>query len=312
MCPGCRELTLRVEQLERKLEHLTRLEASDQIGTTACYWSCVGGHALIAWLMFSSEPFVQIAFMLCVGAVSTLTVCHVFSTRPIHLRVLRTFLSVSVVAVAAFIGMWMGELASPADLFPYLAVYLPPILAAAWFVAKLFVWIGRWRIIPPGHSSRYPRLQIQHLLLGTLLFAAYLAARQWLEVDFRDLFDNGLLSTVIALLVPLFLSVTVSSLLARTILTVPNRRLGLTICILACCTAITAVLMCMAFVLTYYDDDQGMDLSLVVGLMSYLAPMCVGVFFSSGGTFAMMRLAGYRFVSGNGECSDNSPVPAAA
>jgi hypothetical protein len=190
----------------------------------------------------------------------------------------------------------MGDVANPSEIAPFLLIYFPPIFAGGWLVAKLFVWIRGWKIVPPRYSSQYPRLQIQHLLLCTFFFAAYLAVGQLLEIDAADWIDIGMFATLFYLGIPLIVCVSVSSLLAKIVLSVPSERVVFRVLLLAFFSTLLLALVCLAVVPLLTDFT--MDWETTLGLFVYIAPMGVGVFASSGGTFAMMRLAGYQFASG--------------
>ena len=132
-------------------------------------------------------------------------------------------LSASLVSAAAIAGMWLGDIAAPSDVIPFILMLAPPVFASGWIVAKAFVWTRNWRIVPPGYSAKYPKLQIQQLMLGTLLCAAYLASSQLLVEDLESWFEEDLITTAVYLCVPSAVCAVISCLLARIMMDPSNQ-----------------------------------------------------------------------------------------
>lgn len=294
-CEGCRELTARIERLEQAFALSAASAGSYRMGTTRCYWICVGAHALSTMMLFCSEALIQLAMMMSIGAVGTLGVCQVLSTRPIHLRLPRTLLSTSVVATAAVLGMWVGDVAEPTDVLPGIVVLFPPAFAGVWLVAKLFVWIGGWRIVPPNHATEYPRLRIQHLLLCTMLAAAYLALGRTMSAEIEGWLNDDLNVMIVYLLVPTTICTIVSCLMARIVLSSPTAYIVSRALVLGFATI---PLMAITFALALAClGGLDVDWQSLLGVMPYAIPLTIGACASSGWTFSMMRLADYRFRS---------------
>ena len=106
---------------------------------------------------------------------------------------------------------------------------------------------------------------------------------------------RGLSATLFYLGIPLIVGVSVSSLLARIVLSRPSERVVVRVLWLAFLSTLFLALICLAIVPLLTGST--MNWEAMFGLFVYMAPLGVGVFASSGGTFAMMRLAGYRFAS---------------
>ena len=78
VCAGCVELVTRVDRLEHAIEELLSVRSDPSIGieetgsyvafgTTACYWLCVGIHALLVFLCSSSEITFTALYGLLIG-----------------------------------------------------------------------------------------------------------------------------------------------------------------------------------------------------------------------------------------------------
>ncbi|MGI9472066.1 MAG: hypothetical protein ACR2NZ_11065 [Rubripirellula sp.] len=296
-CQGCRELTTRVERLEAALaeQQVVRSISPDAsaLGTTACYWTCVGVHAAIIFLLYANEALLQFGLMGTIGAVATLVAVQVLSTRPVHIRTARTMLSAGIAVSAAFFGLWIGQDAEVADLMPFLLLMFPPVFASGWMVAKLFVWVGGWRVVPPGSSAQHPRLGIQHLLLCTFLFACYLGVNRLMIDDMDDLLGEDLVSTLIYLCVPMGFSTVVACVLARILLVESAARALWRCVLLGIGTTIGMLAICVLLLALF---EFSFDADIVLGLLLYSIPLTIGVFASAGGTFSMMRLANYSFM----------------
>ncbi|MFK8112678.1 MAG: hypothetical protein AB8B91_10760 [Rubripirellula sp.] len=299
-CEGCRELAARVERLEHALR-LSQQEAEpplNPLGTRSCYWICVLAHALFASALFTTSEFVVYGLMLSAGAVATMTVCQVFSTRPVHVRSLRSALSIGIVSSAVVWTMWIADVAEPFDILPLLFACYPPIFVSSWLVAKVFVWSRGWKIDPPGQSAKYPQLRIQHLMVCTLLVAAYLGiARMFFSTSLA--WDGGeFLGMVLYGCVPTIISTTLSCLLARIILgrSGKGRKLGLAILI----GGLALLMLCLIPMISLFFGE-GWNWAMITSLSLTMLPLLVGVVISSGGTFAMMRFANYQLKSKPGQ-----------
>lgn len=302
MCEGCRELTLRVERLETLLQQQRKPQVAPVLGTTICYWLCVGVHAFFAFALSANEGLVTFGMMLFIGSVATLTVCQVLSTRTIHMRLGRTLLSVNIVGWSSLIGLWLGDVAEPLEALPFVFAFFPPAFASAWIVAKMFVWVRGWRIVPPHHSPEHPRLQIHHLLLCTLLVAAYLAISRTLFDDIKDWIDTDVMITLAYLCIPTVACTLVSCLLLRIVFAATAPRVVLGSILLVVGSTILMAVACFAIVLL--AGEASADAEILVALLVYAIPLSFGVLLSSGGTFAMMRIANYRFVCGSTESAE--------
>lgn len=292
-CDGCKELAERVERLEQLLADRGLDVTPHNLSTTECYWICIGMHAMGVCILCAAEPLVQFGMMMSLGAIATLVVTQVFSTRPIHQRILRTLLSVSLVVGAAMMGLWMGDVAAPSDVFPYALMLFPPVFASGWIVAKLLVWTRGWRIVPPGYSTSYPKLGILHLMLCTMMCAVYLAANRMMVDDLESWFGEDFITTIIYLCVPAAACTAISCCLARILLERSSasawlRCLALAVASVACMSVLVLGLFATAGVFTVSGE-------IVLALMLYVLPLIGGVFVSSGSTFALMRIANYRF-----------------
>ena len=104
-CQGCLELAVRVERLEAALA-TQRVVDTTTLSTTACYWTCVGVHAVALFIMYAVEVLLQFGMMGTIGAIATLVAVQVISTRPIHIRTARTLLTTLIVSFAAFLGLF--------------------------------------------------------------------------------------------------------------------------------------------------------------------------------------------------------------
>jgi hypothetical protein len=298
-CEGCQALTARVEQLEEVVAQrlLERGSASsfqvEPLNTTACYWICVVSHAVVVFLTSVNMMFAPFAFPVILAPFATLSICHVLSTRPVHLRVLRTLLSASVVASISLAGLSYADAGEPLELLPFLLFYGTPTFLSGWFVAKLFVWISGWRFFAPGHSETMPKLQIRHLLACTLGIAVMLGIGKSLQIDLTS--DVGLdsLPTLFFACLPVMLCTATGCFMLRTILTQSGGRMILELFAIALVTTATAFLgTTFTFVLFGQADFES-----ILGLSVYGVPLLLGIGLSAGGTFAMLRAAGYRFTS---------------
>lgn len=296
-CAGCRELTARVERLEAALAARPLgtgpLTDSTALTTTACYWTCVGVHACVLFLMYAVEPLLQFGLMGTIGAVATLVAVQVLSTRPIHVRTARTLLTTLIVTFAAMLGLWVGQDAEFMEIMPFMLLMYPPVFASGWLVAKLFVWVGGWRVVPPGKSSEYPRLGILHLLLCTLVIALYLGLNRLLIQDISDWIGEDVAGTLAYICIPMALCTVVACVLARILLVESIPKAIVACALLGVGTTITMLAVCILIFALW--GEFSFDAEIMLGLLIYSIPLTLGVFASAGGTFSLMRVAKYRF-----------------
>ena len=294
VCGGCRELEERVERLERHLLEKVAEVSTPALSTTGCYWICVSVHAFVTFSLCSNELGIQFGMLVIAGAVGTLAVCHVFSTRPIHVRIMRSLLSMAIVGGSALVAVSQGNLSTASDLLPAVQIYLPLLAGSAWFVAKLFVWTRGWMLVPPNGASEFPKLRIWHLFLATLVAAVYLAIGRVL-IDDTDVFLGGeMMLLVLYITFPTAVCTVFACVLARIILQPPNPKKVLQATLLGTSAFALAALGWGVLILISGDADSIVELSLMVAFYAPLAAL--GVFASPGFTFLMLRTAKYRFV----------------
>jgi hypothetical protein len=300
-------LTERVEKLERLIAGRNELlkDPAPMIGTKGAYWFCVGGHAFLTFLFASSEALLMFGVIFWLGSIATLAVCHVLPVRPMHLRVLRTGLSVLIVYSAGLCGLWFGEITDLQSVMGPTAFVFPIVFVVTCLVAKSFVWIRGWRILAPGQPDEMIKLKISHLMGFTLLFATYLAfARLYLTEEFVE--ANEIFSGTITVLVPVVCCTLFSCFLARQVLLRrnPHRFRDFGILFGLGSLVIFGVIAVFSMV-----GESGMETVLGV-TAGYVLPCLFGVLASSGLTFAVMRSAGYRFASGRASLAKNQPQEA--
>ena len=300
-CDRCKALTARVEQLEKVVaQHLadhgsiSSLQGAP-INTTACYWICVVSHAVVIFLVSVNMMFASSSFPLVLASFATLSICHVLSTRPVHHRVLRTLLSISVVASASLAGFSFADIAEPLEIIPFMLIYGTPTFLSGWFVAKLFVWISGWRFFAPGQSETMPKLQIRHLMACTLGIAVMLGIGNFLEIDLTSDIDiqNDSLHTVLFVCFPVMLCTAASCFILRTILNQSSGRMVLELFTIAVVTTVVGIVG-ITFICVMIGET---DFDSVFNISLYNIPLLLGIGLSAGGTFAMLRAAGYRFTS---------------
>ncbi len=293
VCAGCRELTLRVERLEARLAAGFDV-GSQALGTTACYWICLAVHAVVTFTLCSSAFTVSIAMLPLLGAFGTAVVCHVLSTRPILEKSLRTLLSFSLVILSAVIPMQIAGVMDMTDIFPTVMIYSPPMFFSGWFVAKLFVWIRRWRIAPPGYNTELPKLKIRHLMGSTLVVAVYLGGTRYLASGEIDFSGTELLLGMAYVAIPTAVATILASVMARLILS----RRGHLIRNLLLFTTITFIsgMLIYAIISMYSGTEIGGEEMMM--LVTYGVALLVGLLASPAFTFAMLRQSGYRILVG--------------
>lgn len=290
-CSGCRALELRVEKLEAMLAAAQVQPVDSQLGTTACYWICVGVHALFAFLGCANEMFVTLAWTAFLPFIATLAVCHVLTTRSILHRFGRTVLSCTIIVSVSLLALQLGEIAEPSDILPFLLMVLPPAITASWLTGKLFVWVAGWRIVPPGKLSTLIKLQIRHLMICTLVVAGLLAVGR-ATLGPED-WDSDYLMMAVFAVVPCMFCTVITSVLARSIMTKSKGQLALSLTLISLTSLIAVVLLTMLLtILAGEFDSESMILTSL-----YSLPMIISMMLSSLGTFTLMKSAGYTFTS---------------
>jgi len=294
VCAGCAELAKRVERLERQLAARTEDVAAPTLSATGCYWICIGVHAFVTFGLFSNQIGVQFGMLAMAGAVGTLAVCHVLSTRPIHTKLLRSLLSVTIVGTSAIIAMALADLGDAGDLLRASCVYVPFFVGSAWFVAKIAVWTRGWRVVPPRGASELPKLRIWHLLLCTFVASVYLALVRWLITDTEDLLSPEMAGVVLYVTLPAAACTAFACALAKAILLQNNSRVFLK----ATGLVLSALMVSVGGWTLVFVLSGGVDNILEVSLaLALYAPLTViGVFASPCFTFLMLRIANYRFI----------------
>jgi hypothetical protein len=294
VCPGCADLAIRVERLERQLAARTEDVAGSPLGATGCYWICIGVHAFVTFGLFSNEIGLQFGMLAMAGAVGTLAVCHVLSTRPMHTKLLRSLLSITIVGTSAIIAMALADMGDAGDLLRAICVYVPFFVGSAWFVAKIAVWTRGWRVVPPGGASEFPKLRIWHLLLCTFVVAVYLALVRLLVTDTEELLSAEMVGVVLYVTLPAAVCTVFACALAKVILLQNNPRVFLKATgLVLIALMVTVGGWILVFVLSG-EVDNILEVSLALALYAPLT--VIGVFASPCFTFLMLWIANYRFI----------------
>ncbi len=296
-CVGCRALTERVEKLERQLAELESKEivVRASLSPAAHYWICLAAHALTVFGVCASSMFYAYATIVFLGAIGTAAVAHVFSTRSVAEKTMRTLFSSSVVAGSGLLALGMNEEAGLDGFLPALLLYVPPIVVASWFVAKLFVWVRAWRLVPPGYPSEAPKLQIRHLMISTLMIAIYLGAVRYAVGDQEEYWSIEVFAMLAYVALPVGFVTLFSCVLARIMLTARRRHIVRNAILFAFSTVIAAFFS-YAGLLVIMGEGLSMDADEMVGLAIYAIVGLAAIFISPVFTFALMRSAGYRFL----------------
>ncbi len=294
-CDGCRQLAQRVERLEKQIREIQdRGVISANLGTTSCYWICMGVHVFGTFCLFSNMFLIQLGIVSLVGACGTAAVCHVFSTRSIPEKTLRTLLSCGIVASAAVLALAMQDSLDIAEFFPALLLYLLPMLVSGWFVAKVFVWTRSWRLVPPGYPDDYPKLQIRHLMACTLFVAIYLGVARWAIDDVSELLGDDVVLVFAYIAVPMVLATLFSSILARILLSRKSTKIVRNLCLFSAAMVLLVVVgYCAVYV---WFGGESVDMDELVLIVVYMFIGLLGLFASPVFTFAMLRAAGYRWL----------------
>jgi hypothetical protein len=290
VCAGCYELTERVERLEQKLAAHSEEVSLPTLDTTRCYWICIAVHALVMFCLFSNEDAVSFGGLALCGATGTLMVCHVFSTHAIHAKILRSLLSISVVAVASILAMGMADMSDPEELLALIWVFSPFLFTSGWLVAKVVVWSRGWRIVPPNHASEFPKLHISHLLLCTFLVAAYLAIGRVLIGDNEDLLGAEMAISALYIALPTSVCTFFACALARIIMGPDRHNLYKRVTLLAIAAFLTSG--AAYTLLAIFSGESDPEVFMLLAILSLQTT--VGVFASSCFTFLMLRIAKYR------------------
>ncbi len=292
-CAGCRQLTARVERLEQQLlSSQSDRTAVPRLATTSCYWICIVVHAVCIFLLYSSPYLIQLGMVAMIGALATVTVCHAFSTLAIPGKILRTLLSCSIVIASALIAMSLQEILDVSEFMPFVLVYTPFFFASGWFVAKLFVWVRGWKIVPPGRETAAPKLQIWHLLTCTSFAALYLAVTRFMVDDWTDLVAPESISVMLYVDLSVMIAALLSCLLARIILSHRGERMGRNLVLFA--VAVFGLSVTAYGVVAVLSGLDFTDADTILGLTVYFVLAVLGLLASSTFTFVMLRLAKYR------------------
>lgn len=292
ICAGCAELTERIERLERRLSQLDSPPAQAALGTTLCYWLCVGFHALLCFGSFGSDNTASFAYIFVIGGCGTLAVCHVLSTRTFIAKTARSALSLAIVTSTIGLTMWLTDQNDLEDLFQVTALYLPVLVFAGWIVAKSFVWTRGWRIIPPGGSKQFSKPSIRDLMMITVVAAILFGAFRFTIGDVADDLADEWMAFLIYIAAPVGTASLITVFLARVILS-PREWVSIGQLILAIFAAIGSVILLYAMLLGL-DGVDG-DFSDLTTLLIYCATSAGLGMISPLVTFALMRSAGYRF-----------------
>ncbi|MEO8270800.1 MAG: hypothetical protein ABI557_13840 [Aureliella sp.] len=297
VCAGCSELSARVERLEIAMESLRGVVPAQQLRTTACYWITLGVHCFFFWILSAGiEMLAMHLYAALSGAVGSLAACHVLPIRPVTHKFLRSVLSVALVGTAVMLPLMVAADLELVAVLPLLLIYVAPCFAAAWFAAKLFVWLGGWRIVPPGHSNNWPPMKIRDYFVVTLIAALYFGAcRAMLSGNNVELSDPQSMYILAAIACAGLICASVATLMARGLLMHPP-AIGW-----RWLFAASGVLIAVFFCLTGYSALQSEGLEgmsqwvvysafcLTYVLMCMLSPLT---------TFLLMRSAGYRLQVG--------------
>lgn len=291
-CTGCEELELRVARLERA-SATSSLGDETKLGTTMCYWVCVGAHGMFAFFASCVPQFIAYCLPISIASLATLSICHVVSTRPVGHRSLRTILSVAVVMLPMLAGFYLSQGIDVTDLFSILFFFAPPAIACCWLIAKLFVWIAGWRIVAPSGSVNHPKLLIRHILVTTLLMAGVFAISRGFEIDPESVAGNDILMLVVYACLPAAFCTCIGCFLARNIFTKSGNQLVVSLIVLSVISTVVLVGLIAAILGVVGELETESFLYLAFyGLLTV-----AGIGLSTGGTFVMMRLAGYEFKS---------------
>jgi hypothetical protein len=292
-CDGCRELTARIERLEKRLAALDPSTVpATRLSTTTCYWICLLVHALVLFC-FMSSILLMLGLVLAWGACGTLIVCHVFSTRTIPQKTMRSLLSVSIGIGSCLLALGINKDIAVGDLSFVLPV-LPLVFVGPWFAAKIFVWTRRWRLVPPDHTDEYPRLQIRHLLLGTLSAALYLALIRLSIGEADELLKAETLSVIPYGAIPALIATVLGCVLARIMLSERSKKMPRNLCWFAV-TMIGLAVVCVTAMM-WVTDSGALNGELIMTMAVYtllvLLCLCASPLF----TFVMLRQARYRLL----------------
>jgi hypothetical protein len=244
------------------------------------------------------------------GAIGTLAVVHVLSTRPIHLKILRTILSTGIVVAGAFAGMALAGFDSSDETLAAVCLCFPFLFGSAWLATKMFVWTRGWRLIAPNGPSELPKLRIWHLLFFTFIVAVYLAVSRWLITDADEVLGVEALSMLTFITIPTAVFTAFSCALARVMLRPKNPRkfrhavLFTTSALVASACTWTLALLLLG--------GGGSLAEFALGLLLYMPLTTIGILASPCFTFLMLRLANYRLVAPENSVSRATPDLTAA
>lgn len=295
-CPGCNQLAERIEHLEQRLAANQSDGSPAKLSATGCYWICLAVHVFVTFCLFGIESGGQHkAYFILGGAASTISICHVFSVRPLHQKMVRNFFAIAVVVATAFLLPRFAEmeLRQLVEVLGFVWVVAPLIFVSPWLVAKIFVWTLGWRLVPPGFSEEIPELRISHLLLLTATVAGYLAVGRFLIGDLGNFFDGGM----VGLALSVFMSTTVCGLfccvLARIMLR-PNNSNAIkhtTYLVITGGVVSSSILSLLVF------RSAAPTTETISWFLTYVLLAMLGLFGSSSFSFLMMRFAEYRLVA---------------
>lgn len=296
ICAGCRSLTLRVEQLENRLATLTSDSvAAPHLGTTACYWICIGVHAFAVFAAMGTPLGVTFGGIAILSAFGTWSVCHVLATRGFTEKILRSCLSASIVTAAALVPLVLIIELDYEDFFPMLLLGLPACMLSGWIICKLFVWVRGWRIVPPGYQSEYPRLQIRNLLVVTLMVAGYLALIRLSVDELSDLVDDELLMMTVYAVIPTSLSTLFACFWARILLTSRTGKIARNLVLMLLVTPLVLGLFYLGLIASIQGFSSiDLESMLTIPVYAMLATILLGT--SPVFSFVMLRSAGYRLL----------------
>lgn len=289
-CQGCQELKLRVQRLEKDLEALKRPSPTPILGTTACYWITVAAHCLLLGTLGMAVEAVGFAvYPFIAGAIGSLAVCHVLPVRTIVHKFARTCLSATIVSTCLLLPVWVTSGVEYASLIAFPLFYLPPAFLSAWFIAKLFVWIRGWKILPKGHDGTVPMTSIWDLLTLTFIAAVYLAmCRLVLASDSIDMDTEENWYLVAVCLAAAIAGSLTSILTARGLLTENGIRFRW---LFGAAIYAFSIVGAMSTIALLTGDASVGDL--LIFMASFL-PWSLAILVSPVITFALMRVAGYR------------------
>jgi hypothetical protein len=128
-----------------------------------------------------------------------------------------------------------------------------------------------------------------------LLIAAYLAVGRTLATEIEGWLNDDVVVTIVYLIIPTMICTVISCLLARIVLSAPARRV---VCRCFVVAMISVIFMEVCFAaLAAAAGGMMVEWETLTGVSVYAILLSAGVIASSGGTFAMMRVANYRFHS---------------